>query len=151
MLNINLFYNILKYLLFFIFFSGGGNNMGGLGSAMNAAASGLNAFGKGMNAISHNIANVSTAGFNPIKVNYQSLGNNMGVSAKSNVGNAVQLYEEPQNNGSNTMPPEALDPSGTDIASSFTEMTSTKNAFEANAVTIRTVDAMLGALVDMKV
>lgn len=126
------------------------NNMSGLGSVGSIAASALNAFGQGMNAISHNVANVSTAGFDPVKVSYENINNNMGVTARVEVGSSIESNEN-LNNTESFLPPEILNPSGTDIPSSFVDMIATENAFEANAVTIKVWDSMMGALIDTKV
>ena len=47
------------------------------------------------------------------------------------------------------MPPEVVNPSGTDLGREMTQMISTQRTYEANARTVRASDAMLGALLDL--
>lgn len=48
------------------------------------------------------------------------------------------------------MPPEFINPSGTDLGREMVQMLTVQRAYEANAQTVRTGDAMSGILLDMK-
>jgi flagellar basal-body rod protein FlgC len=43
-----------------------------------------------------------------------------------------------------------MSPSGTELSAEITRMISTQHAYEANAQVVRTSDAMLGTLLDIK-
>lgn len=129
-----------------------------LTGAVYSAASAMNAFGTGMAATAHNVANVNTPEFHPQQVYYQTGPQGQGVE----VGGVTQgpyLPVPPQPESAypaapladGLLPPEALAPSQTELASEFTSMISAQRAYEANAATIRTWDVMQGVIVDMKV
>lgn len=112
----------------------------------------MNAFGTGIAASAHNVANINTAGFRPQTVVYETGPEGEGVQAV-----VVQPSKFPQEaeqwsaaSAANLLPPEALNPSGTEPAREFTAMITAQRAFEANAAVIRTRDETLGVLVDMK-
>lgn len=128
-------------------------------AAAYSAASAMNAFGQGMNAVAHNVANINTAGFEAQRVDYMSGPQDQGVQvgAISSPGNFASeiLPERPDTvpasfGASQFLPPEALDPSNTEIAREFTTMIATQRAYEANATTIGTWDSMLGTVIDLK-
>lgn len=107
-----------------------------LSSAVNWARSSLDVHSVGMQVGAHNVANVSTDRFRPQRAEY----------ATGSGGNGVVLdtvYKE-RHALSGDMPI-----SGTELSREMPQMISTQRAFEANAVTIRTSDQMLGTLVDM--
>lgn len=123
------------------------------------AASAMTAFGHGINASAHNIANVSTAGFDPLQTYYQSGPQDQGVQVAAIHSTAIP----PENMASvdanpppaavdmaDVLPPEALNPSNTDLAREFSTMIATQRAYEANAVSIQTWDAMLGTIIDVR-
>ena len=126
-------------------------------SSLQIGASALNAFSWGTAVTAHNVANVSTAGFEPRRAVYSSNANDQGVSFDAvlkETGSAVQnpdwaaakaVYDV-----TSGLPLEASAPSGTDLSREFTTMISTQHAYEANAQVIRTSDTMLGTLLDIK-
>ncbi len=115
----------------------------------------MNAFSTGMQVVAHNIANVSTAGFDPSSVRYATGAGGKGVSVGSVRGEGqfpVAGQEEDSSlNAAGQLPPEVLAPSGTDVAREFTTMIATQHAFAANAATGRAWDEMLGVVLDVKV
>lgn len=123
------------------------------------AASALNAFSEGMNATSHNIANVNTAGFEPLQVSYETGPQGQGVQVSSiesaslpvSDSAAASTYPPPEvMDMRSVLPPEALDSSNTEISREFSTMIATQRAYEANAVSVQTWDAMLGTIIDVK-
>lgn len=123
------------------------------------AASAMTAFGHGINASAHNIANVSTAGFEPLQTYYQSGPQDQGVQVAAIHDTVVPPADmaavganPPQAppDVSSVLPPEALNPSNTDLAREFSTMIATQRAYEANAVSIQTWDAMLGTIIDVR-
>ena len=127
-------------------------------NSLQIGASALNAFSWGTAVTAHNVANVSTAGFEPRRAVYSSNPNNQGVSfdaALKDTGSAAvqnpdwaaakAVYDV-----TSGLPLEASSPSGTDLSREFTTMITTQHAYEANAQVIRTSDTMLGTLLDIK-
>ena len=120
-----------------------------------AAFPAMNAFSTGMQAIAHNIANVSTAGFEPLSARYATGADGKGMAVGS-VRGAEQFPVAGQEGDSSSLtamgglPPEVFAPSGTDVAREFATMISTEHAFAANAATGRVWDEMLGAVLDTK-
>lgn len=119
--------------------------------AMNAAASALSAldaYSAGMAAVAHNIANVNTAGYRSVRVNYETGPGGYGVRPEvvpPSGPASVPLPPDP------AMPTEMMFPSNTELAREFVTMISTQRAYDANAVSIRTWDQMTGVLLDLKV
>lgn len=123
------------------------------------AASAMNALGQGMNATAHNIANVNTAGFDPLQVYYETGPQGLGVQVSSVESAAYPVSDRAAANANpaleavdmvSMLPPEALNSSNTELAREFSTMIATQRAYEANAVSVQTWDAMLGTLVDIK-
>lgn len=111
-----------------------------------SAFSAMDAFSTGMSAVAHNIANVNTAGFEPLSVRYATGARGEGVELGS-----VRTTEFSTEFGKGALlPPEAENPGGTDVAREFTTMISTERAFEANAAAVGTWDEMLGTLLDAR-
>ena len=127
-------------------------------SSLQIGASALNAFSWGTAVTAHNVANVSTAGFEPRRAVYSSNANDQGVSFEAAMKDAGSKVGPSSNwNAANAVldvtsgiPQEASAPSGTDLAREFTQMISTQHAYEANAQVVRTSDSMLGTLLDIK-
>ena len=127
-------------------------------SSLQIGASALNAFSWGTAVTAHNVANVSTAGFEPRRAVYSSNANNQGVSfeaALKDAGSAIS--QNPDWTAANAvydvtsgLPLEASSPSGTDLSREFTQMITTQHAYEANAQVVRASDVMLGTLLDIK-
>lgn len=123
------------------------------------AATALNALSEGMNATAHNIANVNTAGFEPLQVSYETGPQGQGVQVSSIESASLPASDSAAASANpapeavdmrSVLPPEALDSSNTEIAREFSTMIATQRAYEANAVSVQTWDAMLGTIVDIK-
>lgn len=115
-----------------------------------AAFPAMNAFSTGMQAVAHNIANVNTACFDPLSVRYATGAAGEGVSVGSIRGAQQFPVAGSELSRGAGFPPEALVPSGTDVAREFATMISTEHAFNANAATGRVWDEMFGAVLDVK-
>ena len=130
--------------------------MSGISSGLGIGASALNTHAWGMAVTAHNIANVSTDGFEPQRAHYASGPHGEGVrlnavSQGNGLGQASALASR---NGADTlnaaMSPEIAAPSGTDLARATVSMMTTEHGYAANAVTIRTIDDMMGTVLDIK-
>ncbi|MDR2075714.1 MAG: flagellar biosynthesis protein FlgG [Desulfovibrio sp.] len=115
--------------------------MPGLSTSLSA----LNAFSVGVQGTAYNIANVSTDGFRPVSVRYRS-------------GRPADFGVEPVITRPRPMPdelvgrtPGPLPFSRTDVAREMTHLMVNQRSFEANAAVVRSVDEMLGVLVDLRV
>lgn len=129
--------------------------------AINAAASALsamNAYGAGMATAAHNIANVNTAAFDPLRLAYETGPYGYGVQARTipspgTLGalGASTFPSVALTSVNPSIPPEMLYPSGTDLAREFVSMIHTQAAYTANAASLRTWDQMTGVLLNLKV
>jgi len=145
-------------------------SIGGIGSVPYISVSALDAFAVGMQAIAHNLANVSTEGFQPQEVYYSSLPPYMGVQLGDVTGpgreSAPLRPPEPEiltapvpdqqfqlppppDNLTSFLPPEWLNPSQTSVEREMVNMIIVQRAYEANAVPIRAWDEMTGTLVNL--
>jgi len=124
-----------------------------------------------MQAIAHNIANISTEGFQPQTVYYSSLPPYMGVQADQSAGagrDAVPILPPepkvltapvpeqqlgvlppPPDDLTAFQPPEWLMPSRTSLEREMANMIITQRAFEANTTPIQTWDEMTGTLINL--
>lgn len=117
-----------------------------LNGALGIASSGLTVFSSRVNVAAHNIANVSTDGFLPVSAPLAD-----GPEGKQVHVSAITRGGEPLTGDASQEPQAENRPSATDLAREMTSLTLDQRAFQANAVTIRTVDQMLGILLDGKV
>lgn len=132
--------------------------MSGISNSLQLGASAMDAFSWGMAVTAHNVANVSTAGFQPGRAEYATNANDQGVKfsavlkdAGSSVGpNSNQAAATAVYDVTSGMPLEATSPSGTELSGEITRMITTQHAYEANAQVVRTSDTMLGTLLDIK-
>ncbi len=125
--------------------------MSGITGSMHIGASAMDAHSWGMAVTAHNVANVNTAGFTPQRAVYATGPGGRGVrldAVLQDAGAAGRL--DAATNSDPSMPPEFVNPSGTDLGREMTQMISTQRTYEANAQTVRTGDAMLGVLLDLK-
>lgn len=117
----------------------------------------MNAHSWGMAVTAHNVANVNTAGF---ARNTRSMprapaaGRAAGCRA-SGFRRCRTLPAEVRNNPAVSTAPASMEsdfvnPGGTDLGREMTQMISTQRTYEANAQVVRTGDAMLGTLLDLK-
>lgn len=115
---------------------------------MTLAAGALKAQSQGLAVTAHNVANVSTGGFRPRHAAYATGPEGFGVRLNAVLppaeapDPAQAVYDVTANAG--------LVPSGTDLAVGAVEMISAQHAYAANAQAVRTADAMLGTLLDIR-
>lgn len=136
--------------------------MSSIFTGMNVAASAMDAHSRGMAVTAHNLANVNTAGFEPQRAAYatgpQGRGVRLdGVFQGSGLAGAVDRSaagglsgSAPLSSAAFGLVPEAVRPGATDPAREMTQMISTQRGYEANARIVRSGEAMLGTLLDMK-
>lgn len=124
--------------------------MSGISDSMYTGASALYAHSWGMAVTAHNVANVNTAGFTPQRAVYADVSGSRGVQLDAVLRDDAARRFGSAVNRDPAMPPEFVNPSGTDLAREMTQMISTQRTYEANARTVRTADAMLGILLDIK-
>ncbi len=114
-------------------------------SSINSNLSALVAFGKKMGVTSNNIANVNTDGFKKSRVIL-----NEGHSGE--VRAAIEQVDTP--GPIHTVIEDGLamekELSNVDLTQEIPEMIPTKRAYEANLKAIKTLDEMMGALIDLK-
>ena len=123
--------------------------MSGTSDSMYIGASALNAHSWGMAVTAHNVANVNTAGFTPRRAVYAEGPDARGVRLDAVLQDAAGRFDVAAS-GEPSMPPEFVNPSGTDLGREMTRMISTQRTYEANAQTVRSADAMRGVLLDIK-
>lgn len=142
-------------------------------SAMSSATSALTAFGDAMNVHAHNVANINTDAFQPQVASYSTGPGGQGVQLhvstperEEMVNSAVNAANGGYNGNLFTLSREAgasdainaagpsvsgmLSHSDTELSVELTQMITTQYAHAANANTVRTADAMMGTLLDMK-
>ncbi len=132
--------------------------MSGITGSMNLGASAMNAHSWGMAVTAHNVANVNTAGFAPQHAVYATGSGGRGVrldAVLQDSGVVGRLPAEVRNNPAVSAAPASVEsdfvnPGGTDLGREMTQMISTQRTYEANAQVVRTGDAMLGTLLDLK-
>ena len=137
--------------------------MNSMNGSMALGASAMTTQAWGMAVAAHNVANVSTAGFEPQVAHYatgpagqgvrlaaitqgQGLGQTLGGAGTSSPWSAATAVYDVTGG----LPPEAMSPSGTDLTRETVRMLSTQHAYAANAAVVRTSDAMLGTLLDIR-
>ncbi len=110
--------------------------------------SALNAFSNGMAVSAHNIANVSTPNFTSWEYHY---GAGPGGTVQLQVNNSPIRLDNAD--ALNPLPPTfnesetiGMANNTVDLATEFTHQISTQNAFEANAIAIRSRDEMYDSL-----
>lgn len=106
-------------------------------SGMSLAAGSLATHSVGMQVAAHNVANVSTDGFQPQTATYATGPNGQGVALES------VRKQEPALGSQN------LQASGTELAKEMPHMIATQRGFEANVAVIRASDEMTGSLLNI--
>lgn len=112
-------------------------------NTMSSSLSAMHAFSTGIHGSAYNLANVNTAGFNPVSVHYSSgpiSSGGLETGVRPVVSRAVSSTSQAE---------QVFQPSRTDIAREMVNLTINQNAFDANAQVIRAGDELLGALVDV--
>ena len=131
-------------------------HMSSISSAMHTGASALNTYAWGMTIVAHNVANVNTDAFEPQRIHYADGPGGEGVrlnavSQGDRLENVLSVQGQERAQAlSASLPFEIGEPGGTDLPLEMTHMISTQRSYEANAVSIRTADEMLGTVLDLK-
>lgn len=123
---------------------------------MDICFSALDSYAWGIALSAHNIANVNTESFEPQRIHYAT-----GPSAEGVHIIAITQSDGPfhsrsiqaVNNDETLDDDKALQiatHNGTDLAREITQLSMTQRSFEANSVSIRTFDEMLGTVLDIK-
>lgn len=126
-------------------------NIGNLGSI---AGSALNVFGVDMMVRANNIANVNTSGFHSQDVSLMTGTDGYGVRVGAITTNTTPGPYMPgliSISDTGHLAPGFVEGSNTDIATEFVSMINSQRAYEANTVTIRAADDMLGTLLNMTI
>ncbi len=114
-------------------------------SAIHTALSGLAAFGKQIEVVAHNIANLNTDGFKKSRTESVELthGGVLPVMKKDDSSGPTVLRDT----GSN---PLLVELSNVDLGEETVQQIVAQRGFEANLQTLRTGDALLGSVLDIK-
>lgn len=118
--------------------------LGMAGSAINAALTGLQAATLKLRSNANNIANVSTLGFQKQQVT--TVAGVYGVEVKVERVNETVPSVPQEDNTEGSLPPSEID-----LLEESIEMGANKRLYDANLMTLRVADNMLGALLDIKV
>lgn len=104
-----------------------------------AGASALNAFSVAAGISAHNLANISTGGFSPLSAKFADLSRSSGALSRTADKTDVQT-ETPilQERHSKTMPEQEM-----------FSLINYQRSFQANVQTVRTADAILGAVLNI--
>lgn len=122
----------------------------GINSAMHLASDSLGVHSVGMRVTTHNIANVSTAEFEPQRATYATGPDGIGVALESvRKVPAFQISRGDVPGDMNSIWGGNA-PSGTELATEFPRMIATQHGYDANAAVIRTADSMYDSLLDLK-
>lgn len=123
---------------------------GGISGSLFLGAGVLRVHAVGMQVGAHNIANVSTDGFEPQRAVYATGPRGWGVDLqtveKAGLDGRAGAASQPLANGKGA---EIANASGTELAREIPNLIMTQRGFEANAATVRTADEMLGTLLDI--
>jgi len=111
-----------------------------IGSATNSAGSALRVEALRLQASAHNIANLQTAGFDPVQVEAQSQPGG-GVSAR--------IVSSDRPNPTVNLDGQSLTTSNTDLATELVNQMRASNAYKANVKTLQTADEMSGTALDL--
>ena len=113
--------------------------------SLHTGLSALNAFATGVQGTAYNIANVNTAGFKPVSVDYQS-------GRPADQGVRPVVTRPPADTAASATPAGQSPPvSHVNEAREITKLMVNQRSFEANAVVIRASDDLIGTLIDLKV
>jgi flagellar basal-body rod protein FlgC len=147
--------------------------MNGITESMSIGAQALDSYSVGMAVTAHNVANVNTSGFKPQTAVFATGPNGVGVQLETIFqgnglarprpldmpdslalpadlyGGAVVNSAAASNGGVGGMPPEFINPSGTDLGREMVNMIVAQYSFEANTATIRAADEMAGTLLNI--
>ena len=125
--------------------------------AISAAQSALSAFSTSMAVTANNVANINTDGYKSQDARLETGPDGQGVRVSDIVRDDSPGGYQPESvsayNQAGVYEPSAglVETSNVDLARQTVDMIQTSRAFEANTVTIRSQDQMLGTLLDMRV
>ena len=117
--------------------------LGMAGSAINAALTGLQAATLKLRSNANNIANVSTLGFQKQQVT--TVAGVYGVEVKVERVNETVPSVPQEDNTEGSLPPSEID-----LLEESIEMGANKRLYDANLMTLRVADNMLGAILNIK-
>jgi flagellar basal-body rod protein FlgC len=110
-------------------------------NAVNSASSALRAYTEVINTTVHNVANINTEGYNPQRVHFsEARGGGVKATVES-IRNPAEVRQDAYISGKNNVS------YATEAANQIISLRS----FQANTGIIRTVDEMLGTLINMTV
>ncbi|MGC4096983.1 MAG: flagellar basal body rod C-terminal domain-containing protein [Nitrospira sp.] len=114
-------------------------------SAIHTAFSGLTAVGKQVEVVAHNVANVNTDGFKKSRTEFVEIpsGGVLPVVEKDDSSGPSVLRDA---GGKQTM----AELSNVDLGEEAVQQIVAQRSFEANLQTVRTGDALLGSILDIK-
>jgi flagellar hook protein FlgE len=114
-------------------------------SAVHTALSGLTAFAKQIDVVAHNVANVNTDGFKKSEAAFVEAqgGGVLPVVQKDNSAGPTVLKNTAQG-------PAQVELSNVDLGEETVSQIIAQRGFEANLRTLKTADAMLGTLLDIR-
>ena len=114
-------------------------------SAIHTALSGLTAFGKQLEISAHNVANLNTDGFKGSRTEFVEAqsGGVLPVLQKDNSAGPAVLKDMDQG-------PRQVELSSVDLGEEAVSQIIAQRGFEANLRTLKTADALLGSILDMK-
>ena len=113
--------------------------------AMYSGVSGLRAEGEALGVVGDNIANVNTDGFKKSKTEFVEIpsGGVLPVVEKDDSSGPTVLHDT---GGNQTM----VELSNVDLGEEVAQQIAAQRSFEANLQTLRTGDALLGSILDIK-
>ena len=114
--------------------------------SVNSSLSALGAFGKKMGVTANNIANVETDNFKKSRALLKEGANSdvvVEISQVDTPASRIMIYDSDGKM-------REIEMSNTDIAEELVESISTQRGYEANVATIKTLDQILGNIIDIK-
>ncbi|HBH80466.1 MAG TPA: flagellar biosynthesis protein FlgC [Nitrospira sp.] len=114
-------------------------------SAIHTALSGLAAFGKQIEVVAHNVANLNTDGFKKSRTEFMEVqtGGVLPVVQKDHTAGPTVLRDTGGNQFS-------VELSNVDLGEETVQQMLAQRSFEANLQTIKTGNALLGSVLDIK-
>ena len=114
-------------------------------SAIHTALSGLTAIGKQIEVVAHNVANINTDGFKKSRTEFVEIptGGVLPVVEKDDSSGPTVLRDT---GGNQTM----VELSNVDLGKEMVQQIVAQHSFEANLQTLRTGDALLGSILDIR-
>ncbi len=111
---------------------------------LSAGVSALTAFSKKMRVTANNVANVNSDGFKKSRTTLEEGPSGDGVRARVNVVNTPGYMKQVEKDGVL----QEVETSNVDLAEEIPGLIATQAGYKANLATIRTLDEMIGSLLD---